>query len=233
MKIAVSMTVMENPTYAETRDTLSQDWVRFLESVGVAPVLVSNELSDPAQFCREMNVSGILLTSGNDIGLQPNEVWEPSDSVSEKRDRTELALMEHAVKCNTPLIGICRGLQIINTYFGGTLERDLANSMGGEHHVRADHSVEVVDADYEAKLGVRTFVTNSYHNHGVSTNGLSKELRPIALSPHGVVEALYHPSLSVLGTQWHPERKSPDPELGSALFRQWLETCANPAGSKI
>ena len=233
MIIAVSLSVLQKSSYPETCDALSQDWVRFLIGLRVTPLLVPNGLADPAQYCRQMNVQGVLLTSGNDIGLQPGEEWLPSGSVAQDRDQTEEALIQYSVSSGTPLMGICRGMQLTNTYFGGALVRDLARWTEGEKHVAAEHHVDIVDPGFRARLGVDALNTNSFHDQGVTLETLAPDLRVIARSRAGVVEALYHPDLPVLGTQWHPERASPDPVMGSELFRVWLNWCADPSRAGI
>ena len=227
MNIAVSMGVFREPKHGETRDALSHDWVRFLDRLEVAPVLVSNGLARPDDLCQRMNVCGILLTSGNDVGRCPGEEWQPSDSVAEERDQTEYTLVRYAVENRVPLMGVCRGMQLINAYFGGTLVRDVAAWTEGERHVAADHRVRIVDSSYRQRLGVDAAFVNSYHNHGVTLETLADALKAIATSDAGVIEALHHPELQVLGMQWHPERVNPDPPTATRLFRDWLELCAN------
>ena len=225
MIVAVSLSVYENPTYLETRDTLSHDWVRFLDGLGATPVLVPNSITDPAGYCRELNVDGILLTSGNDLGPLPSEEWPQSLSVSPDRDRTEYALLDFASETPVPLMGVCRGIQTINAYFGGGVVRDLLEWTDGEGHVAVEHRVEIIDPSYRQRLGTSSFNTNSYHDHGVAPGGLAPALKAVAVSEKGVVEALRHSDLPILATQWHPERKNPEPGPASALFRHWLEWC--------
>lgn len=231
MLIAVSMRVTEPSADAEVRDALSHDWLRFLDRFHVTPVLVPNSWADPGARLRQMEVSGLLLTNGNDVGLQPDERWAGSESVSEARDRTEQALLAWAVERRMPVLGVCRGMQLINTYFGGTLVRDLAARANGEAHVAAEHRLTIVDPEYRRRLGVEACATNSFHNHGVTQNTLAPGLRAMALSEAGVVEGCYHPSLPVLGIQWHPERRGPDAHIGEALFHHWLSGCQTYATS--
>ena len=227
MNIAVSMGVFREPKHGEARDALSHDWTGFLDQLEVSPVLVLNRLARPDQLCREMNVCGILLTSGNDVGRCPDEEWQPSDSVFEERDQTEYTLVRYAVENRVPLMGVCRGMQLINTYFGGTLIRDVALWTEGEKHVATDHRVRIVDPSYRQRLGVDSFFANSYHNHGVTPGTLADALKAIATSDAGVVEALHHPELRIMGMQWHPERVNPDPPTATRLFREWLGLCAD------
>jgi putative glutamine amidotransferase len=233
MMIAVSLGVLENPTYQETRDTLSHDWVRFLDGQQVRPLMVPNALADPADFCRSLNVSGILLTSGNDLGPLTGEEWTGSDSVSPERDTAEYALVRYAEQNRIPLMGICRGMHTINAYFGGNLVRDVAAWTNGEQHVAVDHEVNILDREYQRifldRLGTKSFATNSYHNHGITVDGLAPILKALAATENGIIEALFHPRLPVLATQWHPERRNPDPEPASELFRLWLRWCQEAA----
>lgn len=231
MIIAVSMRVVAGAAEQEARDALSHDWLQFLDRFNVTPVLVPNSWVDPGERLQRVEVSGVLLTNGNDVGTQPGERWAGSESVSDARDRTERALLAYAVKRRMPVLGVCRGMQLINTYFGGTLIRDVAAWAKGEPHVAVEHRVAIVDAGYRQRLGTDTWSTNSFHNHGVTVKTLADVLRVIALSEAGVVEGCYHPGLPVLGIQWHPERPSPDPELAAALFRHWLSWCEAHAAS--
>ena len=230
MIVAVSMGVLQKGTYTEVCDALSHDWIRLLDGMGVRPLLVPNILADPADYCRDMGISGVLLTSGNDIGRQPDEEWETSSTVAAERDGTEEALVRYALGNNIPLLGVCRGMQFVNTHFGGTLERDVSAHTSGERHVAVEHRVKLVDEAYRKTLGLEEFSTNSFHNHGVTLETLAPPLKVIAASDAGVVEALYHPELAVLGFQWHPERTSPDSQSGSKLFCHWLEECASHSG---
>ena len=233
MIIAVSMHVLEKSSYPETCDALSHDWVRLLEPLGVTPLLVPNTLRNPAQYAEELQISGVLLTGGNDIGRQSGEPWSVSSDVAECRDRTERSLLDVALARQVPMLGVCRGMQFLNVYFGGTLVRDVAVWTHGEQHVAVQHRLTIIDADYRQQLGGReTFSTNSFHHHGVTLGTLAPRLKPIAVSSGQVVEALYHPTLPVLGLQWHPEREGPDQQVGATLIRQWLDWCAREAKSQ-
>jgi putative glutamine amidotransferase len=94
------------------------------------------------------------------------------------------------------------------------------------------HDVTVLDPGYRDGLGVDRFPANSFHNQGVTIATLGRALRPIATSDAGVVEALYHEHLPILGFQWHPERESPDPVTGSKLFLRWLDLCESRSRGK-
>ena len=230
--VAVTMNVWENSTYPETRDGISHDWIRFLDQLGITPLLIPNSLANPAQQCQKTQVCGILLVGGNDVGPQANEKWPPSASVAQERDRAEHAIVQFGLEQGIPMIGVCRGMQFINTYFGGTLVRDLLTETEGETHVAMDHRLKIVDARFREILKVDMLTTNSFHDQGVTLETLAPCLKPIALSEAGVVEALYHPELPLLGMQWHPERPNPDPQTATALFSHWLGWCISYSQAK-
>ena len=220
MIIAVSTRVVLNTTYPESRDALSHDWIDFLDAKSVTPVLVPNTLRDPSGYLKAVGAQGLLLTGGDDLGRLPGETDitpAPGD-----RDRTEHALLDHAVNHALPVLGVCRGLQVVNVFFGGSLVRDL-NSLG--HHINATHPLEIVAEILDGATHLGGAVTNSYHGQGVLLSGLASDLRAFALAQGNVVEGLYHPGRDILAVQWHPERRNPAWKLDQVLFRDWLARC--------
>lgn len=220
MIIAVSMRTVMNETYPETRDAISHDWIRALETFSITPVLVPNALANPAMFLRAIGARGLLLTGGEDIVALPGETREDAAMPSE-RDRTEKLLLDRALANRLPVFGVCRGLQMINAYFGGGIVRDLS-ALGA--HVNTQHPVEITAPVGALDAGKRA-ITNSYHAQGVLVKGLAAELRAFALAHSGVVEGLYHPHYPLVAVQWHPERANPAADLDRALLQDWLRRC--------
>jgi putative glutamine amidotransferase len=177
------------------------------------PLLVPNVLADPAAFIRATGARGVLLTGGDDV------VWRRSGAGSEAtvRDQTERRLLDYAAAVRLPVLGVCRGLQMINVYFGGELMRDLAD-VGP--HVAVHHAVDVDD------WRERTIVTNSFHGQGVLRSGVATDLEPFAVARDGVVEGLRHRSLPIVAVQWHPERPNPSADYDAKLLEGWLRQCA-------
>ncbi len=220
MIIAVSMRIVASATYHEQRDAISHDWVSFLEHMSVTPVFVPNTLRDPSGYLDRVGARGLILTGGDDLGKLPGEPYTLS-SPSE-RDQTERTLLSHAISQDLPVLGVCRGLQVINVYFGGALDRDL-DSLG--RHVNTTHPVDIVSKPSANAQDIGEVVTNSYHSQGVVLTGLAPELEAFALSPGNVVEGLYHPERDIVAIQWHPERPNPAADLDRALFQDWLVRC--------
>ena len=188
--------------------------------MSVTPVFVPNTLRDPSGYLDRVGARGLILTGGDDLGKLPGEPYTLS-SPSE-RDQTERTLLSHAISQDLPVLGVCRGLQVINVYFGGALDRDL-DSLG--RHVNTTHPVDIVSKPSANAQDIGEVVTNSYHSQGVVLTGLAPELEAFALSPGNVVEGLYHPERDIVAIQWHPERPNPAADLDRALFQDWLVRC--------
>jgi len=220
MIIAVSMRITVNDEYFEMRDAISHDWVKTLERLVVTPLLIPNSLRDPARYLETLRPQGLLLTGGNDVGPLPGE--SEGNTIASPRDSTEIALLETGLRNRVPIFGVCRGLQVINSYFGGRVVRDLGR-IGP--HVNVHHPIEIVARPFRSMGALQEVITNSYHKQGVSLDGLSPNLRAFALAAGDVIEGLYHPNLPIVAVQWHPERENPAADLDRALLEDWLAKC--------
>ncbi len=156
---------------------------------------------------------GLLLAGGGDISPRFYAYRGPIDRIrieDEARDRLELELIREFMALGKPILGICRGAQILNTAFGGTLVEDIqslyemkAIQIRHEHHM---HTVSTLPkSTLHAILGSQNTV-NSFHHQAVRHPG--RELKITARAPDGLAEAIEHETAPVLGIQWHPERMS-------------------------
>ena len=158
----------------------------------------------------------LLLPGGGDIhprryGQEVNGAAE----IDEERDACELALVRSFAAAGKPVLGVCRGLQIINVAFGGTLHQHIdghSRDMGRDTF----HAVRTDDPMLQSLYGER-FTVNSAHHQAVDR--LGNGLRAIARAEDGTVEAVRHGSLPVLAVQWHPERLGAD---GAKLLKTFL-----------
>lgn len=166
----------------ETRDALDVRWAKILFNLGFMPLPVCSELAGSAEYLEQLQPDGILLSGGNDIGTAP------------KRDQLEVQLLDYAKNNNLPVLGVCRGMQMINNFFGGSLAQV-------EGHVSMRHLLE---GNWAEKQGYKQ--VNSYHNQAVRLETLASSLESLATTD-GVIEAVRHTTLPWLGIMWHPERE--------------------------
>ncbi len=156
---------------------------------------------------------GILLTGGQDVSpdMYGEEIREGTECCR-KRDMMEMAVLDIAVSTDIPVLGICRGIQFLNAYLGGTLYQDLPSQHPSDvvHHQSApyeafSHDVRILnDTPLFDLLKSENISVNSYHHQAVKD--LSDRLRPMAQSPDGLCEAVYMPDRTfVWAVQWHPE----------------------------
>ena len=174
---------------------------------------------------------GLLLCGGSD--MDPafyGKAIDGSVEIDRKRDETELAALEAFLKAGKPVMGICRGFQLLNVAFGGTLIQNLPNVPfhRSEEPFRSVHNVTAAGDSLFARYYGETFSVNSCHHQGVERLGNS--LRATAFSPDGLTEALEHTTLPVFGVQWHPERLCgeylrEDAVDGAPLFSYFVRLC--------
>lgn len=206
-------------------DYLRQTYVPFLQGLGIAPALVPNALSDPAAYATALGVTGVVLTGGGDVA--PARYGQPnggSRGISAQRDATEWALLDLALARGLPVLGICRGLQVINLYFGGGMVQDLP-AHGARflaHESDEPHEVTLVHPPLRRLLETETLHTNTHHHQGVTAAELAPDLIAFAVCADGVIEGLLHPTLPVLAVQWHPERPTPSVAHDRRLFAHFL-----------
>ena len=154
---------------------------------------------------------GLLLTGGCDVA--PDRYGEEKSpccgTVDTERDGIEYALLDAFVQRKKPVLGICRGSQVINCYFGGTLYQDLPSECG-VNHSGVSHEISCTPDSFLAQLFGERFVTNSTHHQSVKKPGEGIEI--IAYSGD-VVEGFVHRTLPVFATQFHPERMQGEYQL--------------------
>ena len=149
------------------------------------------------------NADVLLLPGGGDMHPRfYGQALNGSEDLDEARDARELTLIDNFLCEGKPVIGICRGLQVLNVYFGGTLRQHI------EGHSQIDgvdrlHAINTAPGLLRELYGTRCTV-NSAHHQAVET--LGEGLQVLACAPDGTVEAIAHESLPVFAVQWHPER---------------------------
>jgi len=196
------MRVTQAPDYKEPRDTISHDWVQWLSRLDAVPLPVPNLVLSPARHLDGLAPDLLVLTGGDDPGDTP------------ERDATERALLSHALQIGMPVLGVCRGMQLINLHFGGALG-PVSGHAGGRHALSVV-ATEPWQGHYYGRVTV-----NSFHHQGVKATDLGTELAAFAHDRDGNVEGLYHRTQPVMGVMWHPER-SGAPEGDASAFARLI-----------
>jgi len=203
------------------RDALENSYVKYYEKFGLSLVLIPNTSSKTDDYFDKMKIERIILTGGDDVN--PKLYGAKGTGIySGERDKTEIKLIDMAIKRKIPLLATCRGTQILNVYFKGRLLQNLKEN-GKENHVGSRHDVRIVDNNVKKFYGKNSFIVNSYHNHGITMETLSKNLRPFAVSDDGIVEGIYHPKYPIAGIIWHPERDGSDKKMDKKLVDAFVE----------
>ncbi len=204
------------PLYDDEKDSywMLPGYMKMLEEAGAIPLMLpltssAQELDYFLDIC-----GAFLLTGGHDVSPatyhSPKETW--CGPCCELRDEMDRYILEAAIEENKSVLGICRGIQLMNACYGGTLYQDLEKEHPShiDHHMkppydRVAHQVTLqkntplFDILKKEEIGV-----NSYHHQAIKE--LSPTFQVMAVSEDGLIEGIYMPSRHfVLGVQWHPE----------------------------
>jgi len=218
---------------------MNQRYYHAVASAGGAPVLVP--LLDDLETLRAIyeRTDGILIPGGVDVdpavfGEKPHERLGRIDPA---RDRVEIQLVKWAVEDDKPLLGLCRGLQVINVALGGTLYQDLEteypNPIKHDYFPTYGYSRDHLAHDVAVEAGSRmrhalvdaAVPVNSMHHQGIKA--LATGLSASAVAPDGLIEAAESTSESyIVGVQWHPEVfELSDPSSG-VLFTDFVQAAS-------
>ncbi|BDS11731.1 gamma-glutamyl-gamma-aminobutyrate hydrolase family protein [Aureispira anguillae] len=194
---------------------IESDFANYWASFGVMPILIPNlSIETLPSFLAQLD--GLVLMGGTDIApSQYNEApigkWQ-GDAL---RDNYELTILDWCFKQDYPILGICRGFQLLNVYFGGTLYQDLETQQPSKVKHRDPltydlnlHPINLIQGELldQLKMNRLSTTVNSIHHQGIKK--LAPNLTAIAAAEDGLIEAFYHhqkPKGKIIGFQWHPE----------------------------
>jgi N5-(cytidine 5'-diphosphoramidyl)-L-glutamine hydrolase len=192
--VAITQRVAVVPEYGERRDCLDQAWARFIAACGLLPLPLPNVVEVALAMFARSEVAGLVLTGGNDLASVGGDAPE--------RDLTESALLDAAESRRLPVIGVCRGMQVIQQRYAIPLRRV-------HGHVISRQTIDIEGKETEV---------NSYHNFGASES--RPPLNAWAHARDGIVKAVRHSEKPLTGIMWHPERNTPFAERDVTLFRE-------------
>ena len=171
------------------------------------------------------NYDVLVLSGGGDMGIKSGAYGDQTDNlpiggVNDDRDILEKGLLEKAQERKMPVLGICRGMQVMNVFLGGTLWPDIGQGGfdGGIHRDGEGGEPPIGDIPHWTEMEGKEFEVTSHHHQGVRE--LGNGLKVLSKSSDGMIEAVKHESLPWFAVQWHPERTAEG--LGRALPREWL-----------
>ncbi|MDR1874486.1 MAG: gamma-glutamyl-gamma-aminobutyrate hydrolase family protein [Synergistaceae bacterium] len=220
---------------------LLADYTRAVEFAGGAPVVIP-KFDDDASFEAVLSsLSGIVFPGGPDIAAWRfgREVCNGHGAIDQLRDEMELKLMQMAIARDLPIFGICRGAQLINVAFGGTLHQDIkqntekffiAHSLPGPMTRQTIvHTVETVAGTRLRSIAGEKIRVNSFHHQAIDR--LGDGLVVSALAPDGCVEAIESKSGRIMGIQWHAEGLCEVEKSSADILRAFVAECGGQGRS--
>lgn len=225
------------PLYDDDKNSywMLPEYMKALEETGAIPLMLpltddSSELNYFLETC-----DGFLLTGGHDV--EPSVYGEEKSPIcgltSPLRDKMDIYILTNAVKMNKAVLGICRGIQIMNAAFGGKLYQDLPSEYSSEteHHMTAPydrtiHSITLIEnTPLKELFKAESIFVNSYHHQAIKS--LSPLFKATALSEDGLIEGIYMPDKRfILGVQWHPEFSYKVSSESRKIFTAFVDAAA-------
>ena len=209
-------------------------YMKGLEEAGVIPVMLP--LTKDQEIIEELvqSMDGFLLTGGHDVtpSLYGEEPHSKCTELCYLRDQMESHLINTAIKMDKPILGICRGIQILNVVMGGSLYQDIPEQTESTvthqqtpPYEKTVHSVNIhANTPLHTILGKDCIDVNSYHHQGIKQ--LADSLKPMAEASDGIIEAVYRPDSSfVFAVQWHPEFTYLSDENSKKIFQAFAYAC--------
>lgn len=222
-------------------DYVGEFHLELLMRAGMLPVMVP--VADGSAACLtdyESNMRGLLLVEGEDIEPKRYKARRENFKYLEKthplKDEIEIRLIRHALRRKLPILGICRGSQLLNTVCGGTLHGDVQKEkksgvkhINFEHYDSYRHRVSILPGSPLRKwYGRSALQVNSYHHQGI--RDLASRFKPMAFAKDGLVEAYYDPKANFLvGLQFHPERMPEEPEGAWRIWKAFRKAVSSRA----
>lgn len=202
-KIGISMRVSNAIGYDEVRDGIARDWYPLFAKIGLEHnwILLPNLAEDTVLYAKNWGIEALILSGGDDIGQDIS------------RDTSELALLNYCVTQLLPVLGVCRGAQLIQQYFGGqVVSTDPLNHRATRHEVKVSTPLPWWQDE-------PSFSVNSFH-----TNKLASPLPDVLLgfaTAGNECEGIRHKLHNIVGIMWHPERETAMSEFDLKLCH-WL-----------
>lgn len=195
--VLLSQRVGHETRYSERRDMLDQRWALFLQQCGLMPLPIMNAGSLHFDVLQQLPIAGLILSGGNDLVDYGGDAPE--------RDQREMELLRWAIDHQLPVLGICRGMQLMVSFTGGKLLPVVG-------HVGVTHRIPWHDKER---------AINSYHQWACQLP--AQGWRTLSSSKDGVIKAIQHQEHPWIGIMWHPERQALFDQDDIELFIEHLQ----------
>lgn len=222
---------------------IAEPYVRAVLKAGGAPVLIPVQTDIQALTAIVEQLDGLLLSGGSDLNplLVGEEPIPQLQEVDEIRDLYELTLLRLASNRQLPVMGICRGHQLLNVAFGGSIYQDMQAGMADSRLLKHSQKMPREQASHHVELtgkgrilphifpGVEQLAVNSFHHQAVRE--IAPEFIGTAIAPDGINEAIEHQEKELFSVQWHPEAMINNEQM-FRLFRHHVEAARRFAQAK-
>ncbi|WP_026497994.1 gamma-glutamyl-gamma-aminobutyrate hydrolase family protein [Butyrivibrio sp. WCD2001] len=227
-----------SPLFDDEKDSLWMlpGYMDGITQAGGIPIMLP--LTSDKETIRQLldTVDGILLTGGQDVSpeIYGEEKLDSSVVCYEARDSMEKELLVQALEKDIPILGICRGIQFLNAYLGGSLYQDLGKQHPSEteHHQKPPYDVPVHEVNIIEGSGLHKLIqsdrisVNSYHHQAVKE--VADSLKVMAVSEDGLTEAVELPGKRfVWALQWHPEFSYKKDDNSRRIFKEFVSRCSD------
>lgn len=214
---------------------VANNYIKAISENGASPILLPI-IADDEQIENQIKlIDGLLISGGYDVDPQfyNEEPLEKLEAIYPKRDIYEIKLIKYALKHKKPILGICRGFQILNVALGGSLYQDVSyrentfikHSQSAEPH-QATHNIDIDENSTLFKISGKTQErVNSFHH--LALKNIGSNLKITAWAKDGVPEAIENTDDSsfILGVQFHPEMMFKTSSFAEKIFQYFIEIC--------
>ena len=192
--------------YNEIREQLDVKWGELLIECGYMPIVLTKNI-DIEVLLEHITLQGIILTGGNDLSSLSNRC------IDKTRDLFEKSIIEASIQRNIPILGVCRGMQVIGEFFG-------AQILEVENHIGMGHDINIIPNTVLHKCMKKDQLNvNSYHKYSIKDID-ENIFNILATSKNREIEAIMHKSYPIMAQMWHPEREEPFKEGDKTIIKE-------------